>query len=143
MDLVGTGTDDAQFNRANQGEIVVGGIRAVLEVPAQVERTHAFTARVTLTNTLSSPATWTSGMPCIAFLNVYRAGERVPLQGTDFGCLGVVTIRELAAGESLTTEWRLVAQTTDGTPLQPGTFTFEADPVIASQQTLRRKLMVR
>jgi hypothetical protein len=141
-----SGIDSAQAGAGARDEIVVNGIRAVLHVaPTEVERTHAFSASMTLTNTLATPATWTSGMGCMAFLNVYRSGsdERIPLRGTDFGCLAVVTTRELAPGESQTAVWDLVAQTTDGTALPPGTYTLEADPVLAGRQTLRHDFRIR
>jgi hypothetical protein len=125
-------------------ELVVNGIRASLELePAEVERTHPFRATLTLRNTQATPATWTGGMGCIAFLNVYRRGERVPLRGTDFVCTGVVTTRMLQPGESYVTSWNLVAQTTDGTPLMPGEYVFEADPVLASGKTLQHVLGIR
>jgi predicted small secreted protein len=133
-----------QDSAAAGAEIVVDGIRAMLVVtPAEVQRTHPFTARLTLTNTLATPATWTSGMGCIAFLNVYRDNVRIPLRGTDFACLAVVTARVLAPGESLTTSWDLVAQTTDGTPLKTGNYVFEADPILKNRLTLKHPLVIR
>jgi hypothetical protein len=55
----------------------------------------------------------------------------------------VVTSRVLAAGESQHMTWELVAQTTDGTPLQPGSYVLEADPVISSRVTLQHPLVIR
>jgi hypothetical protein len=131
-------------NTGNTSEIMVGGIRATLTLePAVVERTHSFRVTLTLRNTLSTASSWTSGMGCIAFLNVWRDGQRVPLGGTDFACLAVVTIRTLQPGETLVTSWDLVAQTTDGSPLLTGEYIFEADPVLSSRQTLRHRFLVR
>jgi hypothetical protein len=137
-----SGIDGAQA----RDEIVVNGIRAVLHVaPTEVERTHAFSASMTLTNTRAKPATWTSWSGCPARLNVYRSGsdERIPLHGTEFGCLAAVITFELAPGQSQTFVWDLVAQTTNGTALPPGTYTLEADPVNAARQTLRHEFRIR
>jgi hypothetical protein len=133
-----------QDSAAAGNEIVVDGIRAVLVLePSDVQRTHPFTARLTLTNTLAQPATWTSGMGCLAFLNVYHDNRRIPLRGTDFACLAVVTARVLGPGESLSVTWDLVAQTTDGTPLRTGRYIFEADPVLRNRLTLQHRLVIR
>jgi hypothetical protein len=101
-------------------------------------------ARLTLTNTSAVPADWTSGYGCLAFLNVYDAsGARVPVRGTDFGCLAVVTNRRVAPGESVTGRWELVARTTEGPALQPGTYVLEADPAIEAQVRFRRAVTIR
>jgi hypothetical protein len=129
---------------AEQRVIVVDGIHAALEVaPSEVERTFPFRAQLTLTNTTATPSTWTSGSSCLAFLNVYRGDARIPLRGTDYGCLAVITTHTLAPGQSKTANWDLVAQTTDGSALTPGEYVLEADPVISSRQTLRQRLIIR
>jgi hypothetical protein len=138
------GAADCPDPAAEPPSILVGGIRATLVVdPVEVERTHPFRAHLTLRNTLATRATWTSGMGCIAFLNVYRDGARVPLRGTDFGCLAVITVHTLEPGESRTTSWDLIAQTTDGSALEPGDYVFEADPVLAEGLTLQHPLVFR
>jgi hypothetical protein len=56
-----------------QQTMLGGSITAALTVtPAAVQRTYPFTARLTLTNTSTVAATWTSGSGCLAFLNVYN-----------------------------------------------------------------------
>jgi hypothetical protein len=127
-----------------QRVIVVGGIRATLALaPNDVERTYPFRAQLTLTNTTATTSTWTSGSSCLAILNLYRGAARIPLRGTDYGCLAVITTHTLAPGESKTASWDLVAQTTDGSALIPGEYVLEADPLISSRQTLRHRLIIR
>jgi hypothetical protein len=129
---------------ADEAVLVMNGIRASLSVtPTSVAAGEAFEATMTLTNTLPHAATWTSGMGCLAFLDVLSDGVRVPARGTDFGCLGVVTIRELAAREAIAQTWQLAAATTDGNPLAPGSYRLRADPVIADHRTLSVPFTVR
>lgn len=127
-----------------KNEAMVNGIRATLSLhPAEVERTHGFTARLSLTNTGSQTATWTSGYGCLAFLNVYQGEERIPLKGTDFGCFAVVTSRQIAPGASLVQEYSLVAQRTDGASLARGEYRLQADMVTASHTKLEHRLVVK
>jgi hypothetical protein len=133
---------DERFSLSNG--ILVSGVHARLDItPGVVERTATFTATLTLTNQSAVAASWTSGMGCLAFLNVYRNEQRVPLRGTDFACLAVVSHRMLLPGESLAHSWQLVAQTTDGSRVQPGEYILEADPVVASRVTFRQPFTVR
>lgn len=127
-----------------KNEAVVNGIRARLSLnPAEVERTHGFTARVSLTNTGSRTATWTSGYGCLAFLNAYRSGERIPLKGTDFGCIAAGGAWSIAPGDSLVQEYPLRAQRTDGAPLVPGEYRLEADLHTAGGLKLEHGLTVK
>ncbi|MDQ4076589.1 MAG: hypothetical protein M3220_10135 [Chloroflexota bacterium] len=127
-----------------KNEVMVNGIRVTLSLsPSEVERTYSFTARVSLTNTGSQTATWTSGYGCLAFLNVYRSGERIPLKGTDFGCIAAVGSWQIAPGDSLVGEYPLRAQRTDGAPLAPGEYRLEADLNTASGLTLEHRLVVK
>jgi hypothetical protein len=133
----------AQSTKADS-ELLAGGILATLTLePSAVQRTHSFTVTMTLRNTTAAPAVWTSGMGCLAFLNVYdRSGQRVPLHGTNYACLAVVTNRTLAPGESLSHTWEVVAQTVEGQPLLVGEYVLEADPVLADGRTLRHSLRI-
>jgi hypothetical protein len=142
-DMVASGE---QYDRAGvQEHAAQDSIRAVLIVsPTAVERTHTFTARLTLTNVRDVPVVWTSGAGCLAFLNVHDAsGRRVPFRGTDFACLAVAVAHVLEPGESLSHTWQLVAQTTDGTPLVPGLYVLEADPVVRDRITFRQPFTIR
>lgn len=135
---------DRQAAVEGRNEATVDGIRATLSLnPFEVERTQKFTARLTLTNTGSQTATWTSGSGCLAFLNVYRGEERIPFKGTDFGCFAVVTSRQIAPGASLVQEYSLQAQRTDGVPLAPGEYRLQADMATASHLKLEHRLVVK
>ena len=135
---------DRQVVADGKNEVIVNGVRATLSLdPSEVARTHSFTARLSLTNTASHTATWTSGSGCLAFLNVYRGGERVPLEGADFGCIAVVSSWRIAPGASLAHEYLLRAQRTDGAPLAPGVYRLEADLNTASGLKLEHRLVVK
>lgn len=135
---------DRRAGLDGKNEVMVKGIRATLSLnPSRVERTYSFTARVSLTNTESRAVTWTSGYGCLAFLNVYRSGDRIPLKGTDFGCLAVLGAWTIAPGDSLVQEYSLRAQRTDGAPLAPGDYRLEADFNTASGLKLEHRFVVK
>jgi hypothetical protein len=142
--LVDLGSEAERQAIEGKNEVIVNGIRATLSLdPSQVERTQKFAARLTLTNTGSQTATWTSGHGCLAFLNVYRGEERVPFKGTDFGCIAVITSRQIAPGASLVQEYSLQAQRTDGAPVAPGEYRLQADLATSSHLKLEHRLVVK
>ena len=135
---------DRQELLEGKNEALVNGIRATLSLePFEVDRNQSFTARLSLTNLGSQTATWTSGYGCLAFLNVYRGEERIPLKGTDFGCRAVVTPRQIAPGASLVQEYSLRAQRTDGAPLATGEYRLQADMATAGRTKLEHRLVVK
>ena len=145
LSLLDPGSEaDRQVLSEAKNMATVNGIRVTLSLdPSEVERTHSFTARLSLTNTQSEMATWTNGASCLAVLNVYRGEERIPVKGTDFGCRAVVTSRRIAPGASLVHEYSLRAQRTDGAPLAPGEYRLQADLITANHLKLEHRLVVK
>ena len=135
---------DRQALSEGKNVATVNGIRVTWSLDrSEVMRGQSFTARLSLTNTGSQTATWTSSYGCLAFLNIYRGGERIPVKGTDFLCGAVVTSRQIAPGAALVQEYSLQAQRTDGVPLAPGEYRLVADLNSASGLTLEQTLVVK
>jgi hypothetical protein len=134
--------DPARSAATLQGsELVVGEFRIRLALdPAVVERTEAFTARLQITNTSTRPAVWTSGYGCIAMLDVFRGEERIPLIGTDFGCIAATGSWPIAAGATLEADWFVHASRKDGLPVPTGEYLFVAN---LAPHRLEHRLTVR
>lgn len=111
-----------------------------LDVPAAVGETDTLVARLTYTNLRPVPVTVTSGMGCNAFVGVYRDTVRIPFPATDYACTAAVTSWTLEGHETRTDTWSL-AIGEDATPLEPGSYRFEAD-LNTHGQTLIRQFTV-
>ena len=144
LSLLDPGSEaDRQALSEGKNVATVNGIRATWSLDrSEVMRGQSFTARLSLTNTGSQTATWTSSYGCLAFLNIYRGGERIPVKGTDFLCGAAVTSRQIAPGAAVQ-EYSLQAQRTDGVPLAPGEYGLVADLNSASGLKLEQTLVVK
>ena len=70
-------------------------------IPAQVQSGDSLQARLVIRNPSSDTLRLASGSSCVATLAATFGGEQVPLEGTLFGCLAVVTSFPIAPGDSL------------------------------------------
>lgn len=110
--------------------------------PASVKRRDPFEAELVIRNTRRDTVTLSSGCSTIAWIRLYRDGERVSARGTDNGCLTVVTAFQIPPGGELRRKWTITAEDTNGSALPPGVYTFRLDFNVAGLPDLERVLRV-
>ena len=89
---------------------VIGNVEHTLTVvPTTVGPGDSFRAILTLRNEASDTLRLVSGATCIAFLHVLKDATRLPMQGSDFGCAGMLQTFIIAPREALVQAYDLVA----------------------------------
>jgi hypothetical protein len=115
------------FLACSDGVSVSEAIETSLSVtPQTVESGSPFGATLTIRNGSGIPLGLVSGASCISFLSVEEAPWGDPVEGTDFGCLTVITEFRFRPGETRVWSWDLVARTSSGQALAPGEYHLEA-----------------
>lgn len=91
-------------------------------------------ATLVITNPTRDTIRVSSGSSCVATLDALRAGERVDLQGTAFGCLTVISTFAIPPRDSLVRTFDLIAMLREDhspwryvVPPPPGTYRLRAN----------------
>ncbi|MFW5947164.1 MAG: hypothetical protein ACOCUW_01620 [Gemmatimonadota bacterium] len=118
-----------------------GGVCVLLDVPATVGQTDTLVARLRYVNLRPVPVTVASAYGCNAFVGVFRGDTRIPFPATDYFCTTAFSSFTLGPHEAHTDTWTLPIGP-DETPLEPGSYRFEAD-LNTHGRTLVRAFEVR
>jgi hypothetical protein len=95
----------------------VGGLRVDFRLrPAVVQPGELMLATLTITNPTADPVTLTSGSACVTTLDALKDGQRVDIQGTQFGCYLMTSAYRIAPHDSLVREFDLVAMAREAQP---------------------------
>jgi hypothetical protein len=100
----------------------------------EVEQHGTLVATVSATNVSGDTVRVVTPGGCLHTLHVYRAGARVPFDGTAWGCRAAITTHVFAPGESRTQEWTLSASLyaehpgdVEGLPAPRGSYSVRAE----------------
>jgi hypothetical protein len=133
------------------------GLRVELTVePGEVAQHEAFSVHLSVTNTTSHIIEVVTAHGCLAIPHVRRNGERIPFQGSWWGCTAAITTHTFAPGETWSRTWEMRAELyaehpgeVDGVPAPKGTYHVQAEfdtlPVSESSRkpVVERTLRVR
>lgn len=91
------------------------GLPAGLEVtltvaPDQVAQHAPFSAELRVTNTTADTLRVVTAHGCLAIPNVLRDGERVPFEGSWWGCTAAITTHVFPPGETRSHTWQMRAE---------------------------------
>jgi hypothetical protein len=91
------------------------GLPAGLDVqltvePGEVRQHEPFSASLILTNTSTETIQVVTSHGCLVILNVNRNGERIPFQGSSWGCTAAITTHTFAPGATRSYAWNLRAE---------------------------------
>ena len=77
--------------------------------PTSVQAGDSMLATLTIANPTADTITLRSGTSCVTTLDALKDGQRVDIQGTQFGCYDIVTPFRIAPHDSLVRAFDLVA----------------------------------
>jgi hypothetical protein len=78
--------------------------------PGEVRQHEPFSANLTITNTSAETIQVVTSHGCLVTLNVIRNGQRVPFQGSLWGCTAAITTHTFAPGATRSYAWTLRAE---------------------------------
>lgn len=132
------------------------GLEVTLTVePGEVAQHAPFTVRLTVTNTTLETLQVVTAHGCLAVPNVLRSGERVPFEGSWWGCTAAITTHVFPPGETHSRTWEMRAELyaehpgdVDGAPAPRGTYWVQAEfdtyvPGTAHKPAISKMLRVR
>lgn len=109
----------------------------VMSIEVEPDEVHAhqpFVATFRIRNVTLDPIQVTTPHSCLVVPGVYRNGERVPFEGSGYGCLTVISTHTFEPGETRTRTWEMRAEfraqapgEPDGLPAPPGTYLVRAE----------------
>lgn len=115
------------------------GLPAGLDVqfaiePGEVRQHQPFTASLTIANTTADTIRVVTSHGCLVILHVTRDGQRIPFQGSWWGCTAAITTHTFAPGETHSQTWNLRAELygqhpgdVEGAPAPKGTYLVQAE----------------
>lgn len=123
----------------------IGGLQLALELTRDtVTEGDTLVAHVILKNVVTDTLWLGSGNSCLAFVGVFKGGNRQPgFAGTDYACLAVVTAWVITPGDSLVQDWEIGVGTRNRS-VAAGDYTFRVDfDVTPELGSLEQRFVVR